>query len=200
MVVEILSASRSAVGSATGGYEMTEELMALWDIELLRMPLDAELEAIIAGRAFDRFDDSIRTSGDDSMLGTDLAHGLMMETVHVAGSGAEDAREPAVGFDRDRVTEFERGQLVVPGFRALAGEIDVESAAPQAGEQLHAVADPENGPTRVDRGARQRAIEGELLLGNQVESESFGVRGVESGVGRQIVAAGQQQPVDLVDE
>ncbi len=86
---------------------MTEELMALWDIELLRMPLDAELEAIIAGRAFDRFDDSSRTSGDDSLLGTDLAHGLMMETVHVAGGGAEDARERAVGFDRDRVTEFE---------------------------------------------------------------------------------------------
>ena len=86
---------------------MTEELMALGRIELLRMPLDAELEVIIAGRAFDRFDDAIGTSGDDSMLGADLAHGLTVETVYVAGGGVEDALESAAGFDRDRVTQLE---------------------------------------------------------------------------------------------
>jgi hypothetical protein len=179
---------------------MTKELMALGGIELLRMPLDAELEAVIIGRAFDRFDDTVGTSGDDSMPGTDLAHGLVMETVHVAAGGTEDACESAVGFDRDRVTELERGQLVVPGSRALAGEIDVESAASQAGEQLHPVADSEHWPTRVDRGARERAIEGELLLGDQIESQSFGGQRVESGVGGQVVAARQEQPVDLLDE
>ena len=89
---------------------------------------------------------------------------------------------------------------MVLGFRVLAFEIDVESAAPQAGEQLHAVADPEHGPIRVDRGARQRAVEGELLLGDQIESQRFGGWGVASGVGRQIVAAGQQQPVELRNE
>lgn len=185
---------------ATRFDEGTKESRARWLVQLLGMPLHADLPPAIAAppplvhlarRGFESLDDATRAMGHGEMFRTEFTHGLMMQAVHTSCIRTEDRAEQTFCDDLDRVTPLRRKAMLCD-VRTLGGEMGIEISAARARHQLHSVADPEDRQSALGGGFEERLVEGELLRRDEVELDTHRKRVVVW----KIVTARKEQSVE----
>ena len=149
------------------------------------VPLDAEVEP--AARVVDGLDDAVVGCCEGAEVAGFL-HGLAV--LGVGRAGCEDGLV-------DRVDVV--GVLPVVGVgRVGLGEVLVEHAAGEQAHHLHAEADAEDGGVRVVvQGVEEVGLEGLAIL---EDADGLRVGRVAEGLGDGIVAAGEDECVEALDE
>jgi hypothetical protein len=154
------------------------------------MPLQAD--AKVLGYALDGFHDPVFRVGADAQARSGSGDGLVVEAVYVAGARTQDVGEPGAGFHAQLVTAVVVGSRI----REIEREVVVEGAASPEGEELHPVADPEDGELALQCEVEHACVELDLGLGREVECDVGRVGSWRA----QVVATREQEAVDSSDE
>jgi len=153
---------------------------------------DAELRAI----ALDGLDQSVFGSCADAHTRARRLDSLVVKAVHWRRLGAQRFRQARPRLDPQSVTSIALGQAMGMGFGKIGRDVVMESATQGVCQQLHPVANCQHGKVALHGVAEQSPIEVPLDVWCDVELH---VRGVV-GRGREVIAAGHQQAVQLPDQ
>lgn len=114
-----------------------------------------------------------------------------MQRVDLNPCASKQGRESASRGDVDAVPGV-GGEAMIDAFGALTRKMRVEYAATGPNHELHPVTDPQDGQAAFVGRFEHGLVEGELFGWDQVEFDSTR----EGRLRREIVAAGQEQPVE----
>lgn len=136
----------------------------------LRVPLHAEDEEV--PRALDALDQPV-AGAPRHRERAGVRDRLVMAAVDGPGLAAEDRGEPG---PRDRMQVVEDVSIrsgVRQGFRPVVRDVGVERPAFVEGEELHAVADPEEGDGALSGALQGLGVLRELRAGHRLEGDVF---------------------------
>ena len=178
-----------------GQYERIEEFVPRSSGHLLRMPLNTQLEPFVL--RLDGFNDAVGGLGRNLEAFSDTSDGLMVEAVDFDFTPTQEAPKSGSGVDLYRVAAAVFRELVVSALWKIGGEIVMEFPTVMESHELRPVADPQDRDSAFECGRKKSPVEIKLTSRDRIELNRLRVGG---GFRRQeIVAAGQEKSIELVD-